>query len=119
MKTITLAAMLLAAVSTTASAQSIGGAYAVEGTNIDGTTYSGTAAIVLTSDTTCAIKWVTGATESEGICMRNGDSFAAGYVSGDITGLVIYKVLPDGTLNGLWTVANNGGAGTEILTPAQ
>ncbi len=107
----------LIAASVSASAQSIGGKYSVAGTNLDGTTYGGTAAIALTSETTCVIKWVTGETESEGICMRNGDSFAAGYVSGDITGLVIYKVLPDGTLNGLWTIANNGGAGTEILTP--
>jgi hypothetical protein len=116
--TIVLATALLAAASVSASAQSIGGSYTVAGTNLDGTTYEGTAAIALTSETTCAIKWVTGSTESEGICMRNGDSFAAGYVSGDTTGLVIYKVLPDGTLNGLWTIANNGGAGTEILTPA-
>ena len=107
----------LIAASVSASAQSIGGNYSVAGTNLDGTTYGGTAAIVLTSETTCAIKWVTGETESEGICMRNGDSFAAGYVSDDITGLVVYKVLPNGTLNGLWTIANNGGTGTEILTP--
>lgn len=119
MKLILTAAALFAATTIGALAQSIGGAYTIEGTNPDGSNYSGTAAIVLTSETTCAIKWVTGDTESEGICMRNGDSFAAGYVSGEITGLVIYKVLPDGTLNGLWTIANNGGAGTEILTPAQ
>jgi len=122
MRTVThasfLATVLLGAASITASAQSIGGGYTVAGTNLDGTTYSGTAAIVLTSETTCVIKWVTGSTESEGICMRNGDSFAAGYVSGDVTGLVIYKVLPDGTLDGLWTIANNGGSGTEVLTPA-
>ena len=122
MRTITdnffLATAFLGATSVLASAQSIGGGYTVVGTNLDGTTYEGTAAIALTSETTCVIKWITDSTESEGICMRNGDSFAAGYVSGDVTGLVIYKVLPDGTLNGFWTIANNGGSGTEILTPA-
>ena len=107
----------LIAASVSASAQSIGGNYTVAGTNLDGTTYGGTAAIALTSETTCVIKWVTGDTESQGICMRNDDSFAAAYVANDISGLIIYKVLPDGTLNGLWTIANNGGAGTEVLTP--
>jgi hypothetical protein len=100
-----------------AHAQSIGGSYAVEGTNLNGSAYSGTAEIVLTSDTTCVIKWLTGDTESEGICMRNDDSFAAAYVGGEATGLVIYKIMQNGTLNGLWTIANNGGNGTEVLTP--
>lgn len=111
------AAGLLISSTLTAQAQAIGGNYNVEGTNLNGTTYSGTAEIILTSETTCAIKWVTGSTESEGICMRNDDSFSAAYVMGDITGLVIYKVMQDGSMNGLWTIANNGGAGTEVLTP--
>jgi hypothetical protein len=98
---------------------SIGGRYKVEGTNLNGTTYSGEATITLTSDTTCEIEWVTGSTSSVGICMRNDDSFSAAYRMDDIVGLVIYKVMADGSMNGLWTIANNGGAGTEILTPMQ
>ncbi len=96
---------------------SIGGNYKVEGTNINGTTYSGEATITLTSETTCEIHWVTGSSTSDGICMRNDDSFAAAYKMADIVGLVIYKVAADGTLNGLWTVAGNGGNGTEVLIP--
>lgn len=96
---------------------SIGGQYRVEGTNINGTTYEGEATITLTSDTTCEISWVTGPTTSAGICMRNDDSFAAAYRMGDDVGLIIYKVMGDGTMNGVWTIANNGGAGTEVLTP--
>jgi hypothetical protein len=120
MKKITLAAALLLASTVAASAQtSIGGKYTVEGTNLDGSTYSGTAEVTLTSETTCTIHWETGSTTSDGICMRNDESFAASYVSGDIFGLVIYKVAPDGSMTGLWTIANNGGAGTEILKPAQ
>lgn len=102
---------------TPASAQSIGGSYTVEGTNLDGSAYRGTARITLTSSTTCEIVWVTGGTTSEGICMRNGPSFAAGYVLGDAIGLVIYELRPDGVLEGLWTVAGAEGAGTEVLTP--
>lgn len=100
-------------------AQSIGGRYQVEGTNLNGTTYSGEAQITLTSETTCEIEWITGSTTSVGICMRNDDSFSAAYRMEDIVGLVIYKVMADGSLNGVWTIANNGGAGTETLTPMQ
>ena len=49
--------------------------------------------------------------------MRNDDAFAAGYVLGDEIGLVVYKVMPDGSLHGLWTIAGKEGNGTEVLTP--
>ncbi|MBI2717949.1 MAG: hypothetical protein HY245_06335 [Rhizobiales bacterium] len=117
MKFVVIAAFFAAALATPAAAQSIGGHYKVAGTNFDGAPYSGEADIALTSQTTCEIKWTTGSTESSGICMRNDDSFAAGYVIGDKIGLVIYKLMADGTLNGLWTIAGQEGNGTEVLTP--
>lgn len=101
-----------------AHAQDIGGSYTVEGTNHNGSTYEGTAEITLTSDTTCEIHWVTGSTESHGICSRNNNAFAAAYVLGDSIGLVIYKVNADGSMEGLWTIQGEGGTGTERLTPA-
>jgi hypothetical protein len=36
---------------------------------------------------------------------------------GKDAGLVIYKIEKDGKLNGTWTIANQPGSGTEILTP--
>lgn len=108
---------LAAAIATPVAAQSIGGSYVAEGTNLDGSPYHGTAEIKLTSDTTCVISWVTGSTTSRGICSRNGDAFAAAYVLGNAYGLVVYRVLPDGSLDGLWTIAGQNGAGTEKLTP--
>jgi hypothetical protein len=51
--------------------------------------------------------------------MRNGNSFAAGYMLGDAIGLVVYKIMADGTLEGLWTIADKGGAGEEVLTPIE
>jgi hypothetical protein len=117
MKQVLAAALLALAVTVPASAQSVGGHYKVAGTNLNGSAYSGEADIALTSETTCTIKWVTGSTESTGICMRNDDSFAAGYVMGDVVGLVIYKVKEDGSLDGLWTIAGKEGNGTEVLTP--
>jgi hypothetical protein len=97
--------------------QDIGGNYAVEGTNLDGSSYGGTAEIVVTSDTTCEIYWTTGGSTSQGICMRNGNAFSAGYAMGDAIGLVIYEVMDDGSMEGLWTIAGQSRTGTEKLTP--
>jgi hypothetical protein len=102
-----------------ASAQSIGGKYTVQGTNLDGSSYEGTAEITLTSETTCVIHWETGSTASDGICARNDAAFAAAHITTGEVGLIIYKVMEDGTLDGLWTIAGKEGNGTEKLTPAQ
>ncbi|MGE5260637.1 MAG: hypothetical protein ACM3MH_07145 [Actinomycetota bacterium] len=110
-------AMLLAGL-THASAASLAGKYQAAGTNLDGSPYTGTAEITATSDTTCTISWQTTA-NSKGICMRNGNSFAASYALGGSIGLVVYQIKPDGTLEGLWTVAGQNGVGTEVLTPAK
>ena len=117
MKKILFSAALLCAAAIPASAQSIGGEYAVAGTNLDGSPYSGDAVITLTSETTCNIEWLTGGSTSTGICSRNGAAFAAAYVLGDAIGLVIYNVKEDGSLEGLWTIAGKDGSGTETLTP--
>jgi len=116
-KLATLAAAALVAAVTTAPAQEIGGKYRVTGTNLDGSRYAGTAEIVITSPTTCRIVWVTGGTNSRGICMRHSNVFTAAYKLGNAVGLVIYEVKGDGVLDGVWTVADQRGAGTDILTP--
>jgi hypothetical protein len=100
------------------AAQDFGGNYIVEGTNFDGSPYRGTAQIVVTTENTCRIVWNTGST-SEGICMRYGPAFSAAYSSGDVVGLVIYEVMADGSLNGIWTIADQPGVGTEILRRAK
>ena len=117
MKKIMSALLFSAMFTIPAQAIDFGGKYKVEGTNINGTKYEGEATITITSETTCEIHWETGPTTSDGICMRNDDSFAAAYKIQDAVGLIIYKVSADGVLNGLWTIAGNGGAGTETLTP--
>ena len=117
MKKFIASALFCGLIATPAAAQAIGGSYAVAGTNFDGSPYTGTAEITPTSETTCVIEWTTGSTTSEGICMRNDDAFAAGYVLDDEIGLVVYKVMPDGSLHGLWTIAEKEGNGTEVLTP--
>ncbi len=92
--------------------------YSVAGTNLDGSSYSGTAIVTIESETTCSIRWQTGSTTSVGICMRSGDSYAAAYQLGGKVGLVIYKAEGGGSLKGIWTVTGLNGVGTEVLTPA-
>jgi hypothetical protein len=119
MKKLLASALLGLCMIAPASAQSIGGSYTVAGTNLDGSPYEGTVEIALTSSTTCTIHWETGGTTSDGICSRNDAAFAAAYVLGDAIGLVVYKVMDDGSLDGLWTIAGKEGSGTEVLTPAK
>ena len=119
MKKILATALLGLCIIAPASAQSIGGSYTVAGTNLDGSEYTGTVEITLTSGTTCVIHWETSGTKSDGICSRNDSAFAAAYVLQDAIGLIVYKVMEDGTLDGLWTIAGKEGNGTEVLTPAK
>jgi hypothetical protein len=116
-KLATLAAAALVASVTTASAQELGGKYRVSGTNLNGSRYAGTAEIVFTSATTRRIVWVTGATTSKGICMRRSNVLSAAYSLNNVIGLVIYEIKPDGVLDGIWTIADQPGAGTDVLTP--
>ena len=117
MRTAVLAAACLAASVATVSAEGLGGTYRVSGKNFDGSRYSGTAEVVITSDTTCKINWKIASDVWRGICMRNGSTFAAGYKLGNNVGLVIYDIKADGSLEGLWTIAEKSGVGTETLTP--
>lgn len=111
------AALLTMSFAAAASAQSVGGKYSAKGTNFDGSSYDGTATITRSSDTTCRVHWETGSTTSDGFCMLAGKALAAAYKLGDDVGLVLYELQPDGTLKGVWTIADKSGAGTEILTP--
>ena len=119
MKRLVLSTIALALLCLPAFAQDIGGRYRVAGTNLDGSSYTGLAQITLTSSTTCQIDWKTGDTTSTGICMRNDNAFAAAYVLGDSTGLVVYEIKPNGVLDGIWTIAGQDGSGTETLTPTK
>jgi hypothetical protein len=67
---------VLLSLATPVGAQEIGGMYRVEGSNLDGSRYSGTARIDITSSTTCRIHWETG-TSSSGICMLNQNAWAS------------------------------------------
>src|SRR5260370_40260235 len=93
MRAITLALILAAGWSTLAAAQSIGGDYRVQGTNPNGSPYSGTAEIAPSGDT-CRIVWHVG-TVWRGICMLSGGTFAASYRSGATFRFLRYQLQPD------------------------
>ena len=107
-------AMIVAAGS--AAAQSVGGEYAVSGTNFNGSHYSGTAQITA-SGSGCRITWQTGSTSSSGICMLANKAFAASYLLQGQQGLVVYELQSNGSLKGWWTIAGQTGVGTENLYP--
>lgn len=114
-----LAAATFASTAALAASGNVGGKYRVQGTNANGSPYQGTAVITVTSENTCRIVWNTGGTTSEGICMRNENAFSAGYVLQGDVGLVIYEINGDGSMDGLWTVADQPGVGTEKLIPTR
>ena len=117
MKRALLIAAFGLALATGASAQTVNaGKYTVEGKNLDGSAYSGTAEITLASETTCVIEWDTAGVKSSGACMLNGDAFAAAYMLQDELGLIVYKVMGNGILEGAWTMTGKDGSGTETLT---
>lgn len=117
MRTLIAALAIAALTSTTAFAQSVGGRYRAEGTNFDGSPYSGTATITRSSNTTCRIDWQTEGTSSSGFCMLAKGALAAAYKLGNAVGLVLYELQPNGSLVGVWTIADKSGAGSETLTP--
>jgi hypothetical protein len=115
----TLLAMALAGLCwiAPAAAQSVGGTYSVEGTYLDGSPYSGTARITLTSTTSCVIEWQTGDGSYQGVCARKGQAFAAAYFHGESFTILAYQLQDDGSMEGLWTIAGRRGNGTEKLIP--
>jgi hypothetical protein len=100
-----------------AAAQQVGGEYTVEGKNFDGSPYHGTATITFQNDLSCTIEWVSGPNTSSGICMKNGNMFAAAYEQQGVFGILSYQILDSGVLDGAWTVAGQDGYGVERLTP--
>lgn len=108
-----VAAMLLLAPAALAQERA---AYSVRGTNPDGTAYGGQLDGVRRADGTWVLTWRVGGSVVEGIGLVQGDVLAAAYpAGGGAAGLATYRILPDGRLEGSWTVGE--GVGRETLTP--
>ena len=117
MKRTLLAALLVAASFLPAAARDISGRYSVQGTNIDGSEYEGTAEIANLSNTTCGIIWTIAGREFDGICMQDGNIFSAAYEMDGKVGLLIYHIGPNGSMEGSWTITGDRGRGAEVLMP--
>jgi hypothetical protein len=116
MRIFRLGLLLVTGLVTPASAQTVGGAYSVSGTNADGSSYAGMAEITWNGPA-CSISWQTGGSSSVGACLLTGNAFGAAYQLGDSSGLAVYQLQPDGTLKGQWTTIGAPGIGSETLSP--
>jgi hypothetical protein len=118
MRTILLAAALIACLAPPALAQRAG-TYGVEGQGADGSRYDGTAMLAPTGPNTWRVTWRVGgdAAQGVGILIPEGPLLVVGYTIGGETGVAAYAVQPDGRLLGTWTQGARGGIGTEVLTP--
>lgn len=97
-------------------AQSLGGSYTVAGTNPDGSAYTGTATITF-EGADCKLIMAFGNGDVVRTCLQGDGVLATSYFAGAALTLVLYRVQPDGVLNGVWSVAGTAGTGMEVLTP--
>jgi hypothetical protein len=91
-------------------------AYSVQGTNPDGTAYHGAFEGVRQPDGAWVLTWRIGASVVRGIGLVQGEVLAVAYpADGGAPGVATYRILPDGRLEGSWTIGE--GLGQETLTP--
>jgi|GEM_PF-3954768 len=109
-------AALIATSSIDAAAGDIAGRYRAECTLPGGSPCSpATAEIEMTSERTCRIKWSSG---EGGVCILDGTKFSAAYIIHGKSGLGVYDITPDGSIEGVFIDDVHGiGFGKEKLTP--
>lgn len=93
----------------------ISGPYRIEGTRYDRSAYSGRAEI--RSDAVCQFTWIVGNEEFWGPCIRKGNTFVSAHRLGNDIKLGVYSILPDGRLEGVWTVPPYDASAVEVLIP--
>lgn len=111
-----LGLLLAASLASPAEAQRNGN-YEVNGTNPDGSTYTGSMTIQQVGLASWRVRWQIGQSQVEGYAMSVGSVFSVGFVVGDRPGMSIYEVAPDGGMSGQWTLVGSSAIGTENLTP--
>lgn len=106
----------LGLLATPAEAQRSGN-YTVAGRNLDGSDYTGLAALDQVGSASFTVVWQVAGRTISGVGMVSGHSFAVVYGSANQPALGIYTLQPDGRLVGIWTVVGAAGTGEETLTP--
>ena len=92
------------------------GFYNVVGNGPDGSPYTGTLAMHQVGLASWQVLWETSVGRYDGYAMSSKDTFAIGFTAGNQPGLAVYKVLPNGTLTGQWTLIGTAQIGTETLS---
>lgn len=115
LRVILLAALLVAAWLTPATAAEIDGEYAVYGHEMADGRYNGKVAVAKSGDT-YAVVWVFGNDIHRGTGILNGDNFSVIFFvrQSPVPGLAVYKVESDGTLTGQFTVLGGKKVGAEM-----
>jgi len=91
------------------------GLFSVEGRNADGTTYTGTLETARQRDGAWQVTWRVGPDTIRGIGFLQGDLLAVAYAVNNQPGIVVFRILSDGRLDGPWTMGD--GIGQEVATP--
>ena len=102
---------------TTITQNDISGTYTLEGTNFDGTAYTGEVSIS-GSGISYNLAWSIGQSQTQtGTADFDGTQLIGRWHEGDYSGDIIYTLQPDGSFTGTWTADGYTGQGTETLTP--
>lgn len=102
---------------TAATTEDISGSYNVTGTNEDGSPYRGTLDVIKRGDV-FQFKWNAGK-QYDGVGVPNGNVVAVAFTEGSDgkgCGVVSYRILGDGTLDGKWGYWGVNESGTEKAT---
>ena len=91
--------------------------FAVQGTNADGSTYTGSLVLQQDGAASYRVEWHVGGQRIPGVAMSAGNILSAAYVIGGKIGLVIYQIQADGSMSGPWTMQGDRGVGRETLIP--
>ncbi len=97
----------------------LAGTYSVNGTGADGKAYQGEVAITK-RDAVYQMSWKVGSETYDGIAVESGKTLAAAYTTGTDgkgCGAVIYKINPDGSIEGKWGEWGSNSVGTERAVP--
>lgn len=93
------------------------GSYRVAGTNPgDDAVYTGTLVMGASGNAT-VLRWDVGGSAYEGIGLAVSGVLGVAY-GAETCSVAVYDILPDGTLDGVWTLPGAGGIGTETATPS-
>ena len=94
----------------------ISGDYTVNGTNADGSPYSGEANITRAGDG-YTIRWVIASESMQGLGEFDGQTYRVDWEASWGTGEAVYSLTSNGILQGTWTTDGGSGQGTEELKP--